>query len=109
MASWIKDKGKNLLGNVDEIEVLTQVINELSGEQRKAIEIFNRAMNDFATERSVESCLDALNASMQIANIRGKLVESYEYYARMLEQEVTALMRNREKTSGSSKQGPKQI
>jgi len=30
---------------------------------------------------------------MQIANIRGKLVESYEYYARLMEQEVIRLNR----------------
>jgi hypothetical protein len=30
---------------------------------------------------------------MQIANIRSKLVESYEYYARLLERELTRLNR----------------
>jgi hypothetical protein len=30
---------------------------------------------------------------MQIANIRAKLVESYEYYARSLEREITKLNR----------------
>ena len=53
-----------------------------------------KAMNDFATERSLETCLDALNLSMQLANIRGKLAESYEYYARMLEQEITKLRKS---------------
>jgi hypothetical protein len=28
---------------------------------------------------------------MQIANIRGKLVECYEYYGRLLEQEIVRL------------------
>jgi hypothetical protein len=30
---------------------------------------------------------------MQLANIRGKLAESYEHYARMLEGEITRLRR----------------
>ena len=53
-------------------------------------------MNDFATDRSLETCLDALNLAMQLANIRGKLAESYEFYARLLEKEITKL--NRTKT-----------
>jgi hypothetical protein len=77
----------------DEIDQLTQAINEYSSEERKAIAVFHRAMNDFATDRSVETCLESLNASMQVANIRAKLVESYEYYARSLEREITKLNR----------------
>ena len=77
----------------DEIDQLTQAINEYSSEERKAIADFRKAMNDFATDRSVETCLESLNASMQIANIRAKLVESYEYYARLLEREITRLNR----------------
>jgi hypothetical protein len=53
-------------------------------------------MNDFATDRSLETCLDALNLAMQLANIRAKLAESYEFYARLLEKEITRL--NRAKT-----------
>jgi len=52
---------------------------------------FSKAMNNFATERSLETCLEALNTSIQIANIRSKLVESYEYYARLLEKEITRI------------------
>jgi hypothetical protein len=77
----------------DEIDQLTQAINEYSSEERKALADFRKAMNDFATDRSVETCLESLNASMQIANIRANLVESYEYYARLLEREITKLNR----------------
>ncbi len=77
-------------GTIDE---LTQTINEQSSEQRKMLAIFNKAMGNFASERSLETCLDALNASMQIANVRGKLVECYEYYARLLEDEIVRLNR----------------
>jgi hypothetical protein len=75
----------------DEIDQLTRAIDEYSSEERKAIAVFQKAMNGFATDRSFETCLEALNASMQIANIRAKLVESYEYYARLLEKEITKL------------------
>ena len=86
----------------DEIDQLTQAINEYSSEERKAIADFRRAMNDFATDRSVETCLESLNASMQIASIRGKLVESYEYYARLLEREITKLNRQTKDTGKSN-------
>jgi hypothetical protein len=89
MVDWFK--GRGFFGGSDEIDQLTQAINEASDEQRKLLGIFNKAMNNFATERSLESCLDALNASIQIATIRGKLVESYEYYARLLEREIMRL------------------
>ena len=97
MLEWFKTKG--LSHSVDVIDELTQTINEQSSEQRKAMSIFSRAMNNFATDRSLETCLEALNASMQIANIRSKLVESYEYYARLLERELTRLntLQNKDK------------
>lgn len=91
MPEWLK--GKRTPG--DEIDQLTNTINEFSDEQRKVMNQFNRAMNEFATERSLETCLDALNLAMQLANIRAKLAESYEYYARLLEKEITNLTRSR--------------
>lgn len=99
MIGWFKAKGFSNAS--DEIDQLTQAINEQSSEQRKAMDLFQRAMNNFATDRSLETCLQALNASIQIANIRGKLVESYEYYARLLEREVIRLDRfpNKDKQS----------
>jgi hypothetical protein len=86
-------KGKGFGGGSNDIDQLTKTINEQSDDQRKIIAQFNKAMNEFATERSLETCLDALNLSMQLANIRGKLAESYEYYARLLEREITRLSR----------------
>jgi hypothetical protein len=91
MGDWFKNKGFG--GSGDEIDQLTKTINEHSDEQRKITSQFNKAMNNFADERSLETCLDALNLSMQLANVRGKLAESYEYYARMLEREITKLAR----------------
>ena len=84
-----------------EIDQLVQTINEHSSEQRKLLDEFGRAMNNFATERSLETCLDALNLSMQLANVRSKLAEAYEHYARTLEREIIVLRR---KTASSNPQ-----
>ena len=92
MAEWLKRKG---IGSSDEIDQLTKTINDQSAEQKKIVAQFNKAMNDFASERSLETCLDALNLSMQLANIRSKLASSYEYYARTLEREIARLNKSR--------------
>jgi hypothetical protein len=91
MAEWFKNKGFGISG--DEIDQLTKTITEHSDEQRKIISQFSNAMSNFASERSLETCLDALNLSIQLSNVRGKLAESYEYYARILEREITRLSR----------------
>jgi hypothetical protein len=91
MASWFKDK--NSISFSGEIDEIANAINEQSSEEKKMVSTFSKAMNNFASERSLESCLEALNASMQIANIRGKLVECFEHYARLLEREVVRLDR----------------
>ena len=91
MPDWLKRSGGS--GSNNEIDQLTSTINDQSSEQRKITDQFNKAMNNFATERSLETCLDALNLAMQLANIRGKLAESYEYYARLLEREITRMNR----------------
>ncbi|HEU4605100.1 MAG TPA: hypothetical protein VFS46_02560 [Nitrososphaera sp.] len=96
MVDWFKNAGSG----DDEIDQLTKTINEHSDEQRKIMSQFNKAMNNFAAERSLETCLDALNLSMQLANVRGKLAESYEYYARMLEREITQLRRKPSQAPG---------
>jgi hypothetical protein len=88
---WLKRSGP---GSNSEIDQLTSAINDQSSEQRKITDQFNKAMNNFATDRSLETCLDALNLAMQLANIRGKLAESYEYYARLLEREITRMNRS---------------
>jgi hypothetical protein len=93
MPGWLKGTGGSGSSN-NEIDQLTNTINDQSSEQRKISDQFNKAMNNFATERSLETCLDALNLAMQLANIRGKLAESYEYYARLLEREITRLSRS---------------
>ncbi len=87
MAGWFRRGGS------DDVDDLEKAINELGDEQRKLVARFEKAMNGFATERSLETCLDALNISIQLANTRGKLSEAWEHYARIMEGEVTRLSR----------------
>ena len=88
MAGWFKRRSS------DDVDDLEKAINELGEEQRKLVSRFDRAMNEFATERSLETCLDALNISIQLASTRGKLAESWEHYARIMEGEVARLSRH---------------
>ncbi len=90
-AGWFKGSGE------DDVDELNTAINEQSGEERRLAARFQKAMNEFATERSLETCLDALNLSIQLANIRAKTAKSWEHYARMMEGEVTRLSRPEKK------------
>ncbi|HZA43217.1 MAG TPA: hypothetical protein VE504_05605 [Nitrososphaeraceae archaeon] len=74
-----------------DIEELTNLINDQSSEQRKLITQFKFAMNRFASERSLDSCLEALNVCMQLTNTRQRLLESYQRYSRLLENEITRI------------------
>ena len=72
-------------------------INEQKLEQKKIVVLFEEKMKIFATERSIESSLDVLNISIQLANIRGNLIRSFEQYTRYLEEEIVKLNRTIEK------------
>lgn len=85
MSKWFRGAGG------DDIDELNQAINEQSDEQRKLATRFAKAMNDFASDRSLETCLEALNVSIQLASVRARLSDSWEHYARMLEGEIARL------------------
>ena len=74
-----------------EVEELANLINDQSSEQKKLIFQFKSAMNIFASERSLDSCLEALNVCMQLTNTRRRLLESYQQYSRLLENEITRI------------------
>jgi hypothetical protein len=93
MINWSNNKDHNSDINKD----LVNSINEQKMEQKNLVEIFKTKMNTFATERSIESCLDALNTSIQLSNVRGKLAKSFEYYSKDLESKVIQLNRLVEK------------
>ncbi|HET6641012.1 MAG TPA: hypothetical protein VFG77_05350 [Nitrososphaeraceae archaeon] len=74
-----------------DVEELANLINDQSSEQKKLIFQFKSAMDRFASERSLDSCLEALNVCMQLTNTRRRLLESYQRYSRLLENEITRI------------------
>jgi hypothetical protein len=80
--------------NSNNIDLIEKIINEHSVEQSRLNELLKISMNKFASERSFETCLDALNISIQLTSVRGKLMESYEHYSRILEGEILKLRKN---------------
>jgi hypothetical protein len=93
MINWSNIKEFNNSRNTD----LVNSINEQKIEQKKIVVLFEEKMKIFATERSIESSLDVLNISIQLANIRGNLIKSFEQYTRNLEEEIVKLNRTIEK------------
>ena len=93
MINWSNIKEFNNSRNTD----LVNSINEQKLEQKKIVVLFEEKMKIFATERSIESSLDVLNISIQLANIRGNLLRSFEQYTRNLEEEIVKLNRTIEK------------
>ena len=87
MINWSNNKNPNSELNND----IVNSINEQKIEQKKLVELFKIKMNIFATDRSIESCLDVLNTSIQLSNVRGKLAKSFEYYSKELETQVIKL------------------
>lgn len=74
--------------SVDDIEKL---INENSAEHQQLLASFKESMNSFATDRSMDTCLQALNISIQLASVRSTLTELYKSYCHILEKEVVRL------------------
>ena len=56
-------------------------------------------MEKFTIERTLESCLQALNLSMQLANTREKLIEAYKEYSILLESEIKKLLEERKRNN----------
>ena len=98
MIKWSNIKDFNNSRNTD----LVNSINEQKLEQKKIVVLFEEKMKLFATERSIESSLDVLNISIQLTNIRGNLIRSFEKYVRNLEEEIVKLNRIIEKNQTSS-------
>lgn len=83
-----KDYEKETRQLNENIESIIKSIEEISDEQRELVKKFKLDMELFASERSLESCLQTLNQSMQLSNIRAQLVETYKQYCLLLEQEL---------------------
>lgn len=81
-----EEEGAGILNK--NIQNITRTIEEFSDEQREIVKKFKAALEKFTSERTLESCLDVLNLSMQLSNIREKLLESYKQYSIFLEIEL---------------------
>lgn len=90
-----KVKGRTGSGrkSSDDIDALSKAIDEDTAEHEKIMRDFETAMREFASDRSLETCLGALNVSIQMSNLRYKLFQSYMHYSRLLEREITKLGR----------------
>ncbi len=84
----MKNNSKSTDKTLFDLENFQKELSEQNLEHRLLVNKFSEAMNKFASERSFESCLDALNISIQLANIRGNLCKSFEYYSKYLENEI---------------------
>jgi hypothetical protein len=87
--------GNNATSDISpDVQELANLINDQSSEQRKLVIQFKSAMDRFASERSLESCLEALNVCMQLTNTRRRLLEAYQRYSRLLESEITRISKD---------------
>lgn len=73
------------------VDDLEKMINENSSEHQLLLKSFKESMNQFATERSMDTCLQSLNISIQLASTRSTLMELYKSYCHILEKEVIRL------------------
>ena len=84
----------------ENLQHLVKSIEEASDDQREIVKQFKVEMENFVTERTLDSCIKALNLSMQLANLREQLLGIYKQYISILESELrTALKENEKKTS----------
>lgn len=76
------------------LQTIIKSIEESSDEQREIVKKFKLEMENFVTERSLESCVKTLNLSMQLANVREQLLETYKQYISILELELKNSIKN---------------
>lgn len=86
----------------NDIESIIRSIEELSDEQREIVRGFKTEMDKFVTERSLESCIQTLNLSIQLANTREKLLRIYQQYCSVLEEEIKILLDNDSKEKSAT-------
>jgi hypothetical protein len=79
------------------LQDIIKTIEEFSDEQREIVEKFRHEMENFTVERSLESCLQALNLSIQLANTREMILDAYKKYCLLLENDLKKLIEERKK------------
>ncbi len=81
----------------NKIQEITRTVEELSDEQRDILKQFKAKMELFTTDRTLETCIEALNLSLQLANTREKLLDSYKQYSYLLEKELKNMLKDKDK------------
>lgn len=77
------------------IQNIIKTIEEYSDDQREIVKYFKTTLHAFTEDRSLESCLEALNLSMQLSNTREQLIETYRQYCILLESELKRIINNK--------------
>lgn len=83
----------------ENLQQIIKSIEEISDDQRDIVRKFKSEMQNFVTERSLDSCIKTLNLSMQLANVREQLLEIYKQYISILEKELKITLQENEKNS----------
>ncbi|HKR74842.1 MAG TPA: hypothetical protein VJR94_12120 [Candidatus Nitrosocosmicus sp.] len=79
----------------ENLQHIVKSIEEISDEQREIIKRFKLEMDDFVTERTLDSCIKTLNSSMQLANVREQLLAIYKQYISILESELKLALKDK--------------
>jgi hypothetical protein len=107
---FFKSKKEINLDNLDnsnfnkDLQEIIRTIEEFSDEQREIVEKFRFEMEKFTVERSLESCLQALNLSIQLANTREMILDAYKKYCLLLENYLKKLVEERKKSDLNKKE-----
>jgi hypothetical protein len=100
---FFKSKKEIHLNDIDnsnfnkKLQEIIKTIEEFSDEEREIVEKFRHEMEKFTVERSLESCLQALNLSIQLANTREMILNAYKRYCLLLENDLKKLIEERKK------------
>lgn len=86
----------------ENLQHITKSIEEVSDDQREIVKKFKVEMENFVTERTLDSCIKTLNLSMQLANIREQLLGIYKQYISILESELKIALKDNEKKMDSN-------
>ncbi len=99
-----KNDGENSPSIINKnLQGIIRTIEEFSDEQREIVEKFKIEMENFTGERTLESCLQVLNLSMQLANTREKLLDVYKEYCILLENELKKKLIEEERKKENTK------
>ena len=80
----------------ENLQHIIKSIEELSDEQREIVKRFKVEMENFVTERTLDSCVRTLNSSMQLANVRDQLLAIYKEYISILESELRIALKEKQ-------------